>query len=94
MCIFFSWKNIAKVSEINAFYRILENAIYLPAGFLQEQIYHIDSPGFFNFGALGFVTGHELTHGFDDVGKQFDPEGNDKKWWTKGKKTLHGIMSY
>lgn len=32
---------------------------------------------------MGFVTGHELTHGFDDVGKQFDPEGNDKKWWTK-----------
>jgi endothelin-converting enzyme/putative endopeptidase len=68
---------------VNAYYNPLENNINFPAGILQPPFFEqgMDDP--VNYGAIGAVVGHELTHGFDDQGRQFDAEGNLKDWWTK-----------
>ena len=67
---------------VNAYYNPLMNNINFPAGILQPPFFdnHIDDA--VNFGAIGAVIGHELTHGFDDQGRQFDANGNLKDWWT------------
>ncbi len=67
---------------VNAYYRPSMNDITFPAGILQPPFYDksIDDP--VNYGGIGAVIGHELTHGFDDQGSQFDKEGNFKSWWT------------
>lgn len=52
-----------------------------PAGILQEHFFHRDRPRFMNYAAIGFVIGHEITHGFDDMGNQFDVDGNLRRWW-------------
>lgn len=57
---------------MNAFYNSLENCIEFPAGILQGAFFSKDRPNYLNFGAIGFVIGHEITHGFDDRGRQFD----------------------
>jgi predicted metalloendopeptidase len=67
---------------VNAYYDPLENDINFPAGILQPPFYDFRADDAINFGAIGAVIGHELTHGFDDQGAQFDPEGNLKDWWT------------
>lgn len=67
---------------INAYYDPSMNNINLPAGILQAPFFDPDAPAAVNFGAIGFVIGHELTHGFDDQGAQFDGNGNLKDWWT------------
>jgi endothelin-converting enzyme/putative endopeptidase len=68
---------------VNAYYNPLQNNINFPAGILQPPFYDnkIDDP--VNYGAVGSVIGHELTHGFDDEGRQFDAKGNFDEWWTK-----------
>jgi endothelin-converting enzyme/putative endopeptidase len=68
---------------VNAYYDPQMNNINFPAGILQPPFYynHIDDA--VNFGAIGAVIGHELTHGFDDEGRQFDPQGNLRDWWTE-----------
>ncbi|XP_022689226.1 membrane metallo-endopeptidase-like 1 isoform X3 [Varroa jacobsoni] len=75
------WKKHAQVAVVNAFYNSLENCIEFPAGILQGAFFSKDRPNYLNFGAIGFVIGHEITHGFDDRGRQFDKDGNNKNWW-------------
>jgi endothelin-converting enzyme/putative endopeptidase len=67
---------------VNAYYNPLENNINFPAGILQSPYYSAKADAAVNFGGAGAVIGHELTHGFDDEGRQFDARGNLKDWWT------------
>jgi endothelin-converting enzyme/putative endopeptidase len=67
---------------VNAYYNPVENNINFPAGILQPPFYDNKLDDAVNYGAIGAVVGHELTHGFDDEGRQFDPEGNLRDWWT------------
>src|SRR6476469_1393083 len=67
---------------VNAYYDPTENDINFPAGILQPPFYYFKADDALNFGGMGAVIGHELTHGFDDQGALFDPEGNLKNWWT------------
>ena len=68
---------------VNAYYEPLENNINFPAGILQPPFYSNKADDAVNFGAIGAVIGHELTHGFDDEGRQFDADGNLRDWWQK-----------
>jgi endothelin-converting enzyme/putative endopeptidase len=68
---------------VNAYYDPTANNINFPAGILQAPFYSNAAGDPANYGAIGAVIGHELTHGFDDEGRQFDAEGNLKNWWTK-----------
>jgi putative endopeptidase len=67
---------------VNAYYNPQENNINFPAGILQPPFYDPKVDSSVNFGAIGAVIGHELTHGFDDAGSQFDAQGNLHNWWT------------
>jgi len=67
---------------VNAYYRGSMNDINFPAGILQPPFYGNSMDDAVNFGAIGVVIGHELTHGFDDQGRKFDADGNLKDWWT------------
>ena len=67
---------------VNAYYNPLENNINFPAGILQPPFYSAKADDAVNYGAIGAVIGHELTHGFDDQGRQFDARGNLRDWWT------------
>ena len=67
---------------VNAYYNPSMNDINFPAGILQPPMYDPHSTDAENFGHMGAVVGHELTHGFDDQGRQFDGAGNLKDWWT------------
>jgi len=67
---------------VNAYYNPLQNNINFPAGILQPPFYNAKNDPAVNYGAAGAVVGHELTHGFDDQGRQFDARGNLKEWWT------------
>ncbi|CAN7986986.1 unnamed protein product, partial [Ixodes hexagonus] len=66
---------------VNAFYTRSKNFISFPAGVLQPPLYHRNYPRSVNYGGIGVVIGHEITHGFDDKGRQFDQHGNLKQWW-------------
>jgi len=67
---------------VNAYYDPQENDINFPAGILQPPFYDNKMDDAVNFGAIGAVIGHELTHGFDDQGRQYDAQGNLRDWWT------------
>jgi endothelin-converting enzyme/putative endopeptidase len=67
---------------VNAYYNPLQNNINFPAGILQPPFYDFKADDALNFGGIGAVIGHELTHGFDDEGRQFDAQGNLHDWWT------------
>ncbi len=67
---------------INAYYNPLNNEIVFPAGILQAPFYDPEASDAENYGGIGVVIGHELTHGFDDQGCQFDADGNMVNWWT------------
>ncbi len=73
---------------VNAYYNPSMNDINFPAGILQPPFYNAGEPDAVNYGHIGAVVGHELTHGFDDQGRQFDGAGNLADWWTEedGKK--------
>lgn len=75
------WVTHARPAVVNAFYSSIENSIQFPAGILQGQFFSADRPRYMNYGAIGFVIGHEITHGFDDQGRQFDLNGNLFDWW-------------
>lgn len=68
--------------EINAYYDPSTNEICFPAGILQYPFFDMASDDAFNYGAIGAVIGHEMTHGFDDSGRKFDRHGNLRDWWT------------
>lgn len=67
---------------VNAYYSPPRNEIVFPAGILQPPFFDKQADDAVNFGGIGMVIGHELTHGFDDQGRKFDPEGNLRDWWT------------
>ena len=67
---------------VNASYNPTQNNITFPAGILQPPFYDNQADDAMNFGGIGAVIGHELTHGFDDQGSQFDADGNLRNWWT------------
>ncbi|MBX0291730.1 M13 family metallopeptidase [Hymenobacter sp. HSC-4F20] len=68
---------------INAYYNPPMNEIVFPAGYLQPPFFDPAADDAVNYGAIGGVMGHEMTHGFDDQGRQYDSEGNLRDWWTK-----------
>ncbi len=68
---------------INAYYNPTTNEICFPAGILQPPFFNAEADDACNYGAIGVVIGHEMTHGFDDQGAQFDKDGNLKNWWTE-----------
>ena len=67
---------------VNAYYDPTENNINFPAGILQPPFFFKDGDDAVNYGAIGFVIGHEISHGFDDEGRQYDGDGNLKNWWS------------
>ncbi len=67
--------------EVNAYYDPSNNEICFPAGILQYPFFDMTADDAFNYGAIGSVIGHEMTHGFDDSGRHFDMDGNMKDWW-------------
>ncbi len=68
---------------VNAYYNSSNNDINFPAGILQPPFYDFKADTAVNFGGIGVVIGHEMTHGFDDHGSQFDAQGNVRMWWTE-----------
>jgi putative endopeptidase len=68
---------------VNAYYNPSHNEIVFPAGILQPPFFDPQADDAVNYGAIGAVIGHELTHGFDDKGRQFDADGNLRDWWTE-----------
>ena len=68
---------------VNAYYNPLDNEIVFPAGILQPPFFFKDADEAVNYGAIGVVIGHEMTHGFDDQGRKFDKDGNLTEWWTE-----------
>ncbi len=67
---------------VNAYYSPLSNEICFPAGILQAPYFNPDADAAENYGAIGVVIGHEMTHGFDDQGSRFDKDGNFADWWS------------
>lgn len=68
---------------VNAYYNPSTNEITFPAGILQSPFFDANADDAVNYGGIGAVIGHEMTHGFDDQGRQYDADGNLKDWWTK-----------
>lgn len=87
-----NWNKIGKAVDksewsmtpptVNAYYNGAQNNINFPAGILQPPFFDADADYASNYGAIGAVVGHELTHGFDDQGRRFDGKGNLRDWWT------------
>jgi putative endopeptidase len=75
------WGNFTP-STVNASYSPSRNNITFPAGILQPPFYDPNADDAYNYGGIGTVIGHEMTHGFDDQGAKFDPSGNLRNWWT------------
>tara|TARA_R110001583_G_scaffold16041_5_gene65172 strand:- start:35532 stop:37577 length:2046 start_codon:yes stop_codon:yes gene_type:complete len=88
-------KNIAKLGKpvdtekwgmtpqtVNAYYHPLLNEVVFPAAILQPPFFYMNGDDAVNYGAIGVVIGHEMTHGFDDSGRRFDKDGNMRDWWT------------
>ncbi|CAF1425917.1 unnamed protein product [Rotaria magnacalcarata] len=70
-------------TTVNAFYSPSKNQIIFPGGILQSPFFDKNAPKYLNYGGIGVVIGHEITHGFDDSGRQFDKDGNRISWWTQ-----------
>jgi putative endopeptidase len=68
---------------VNAYYHPLLNEIVFPAAILQPPFFYFEADDALNYGAIGAAIGHEMTHGYDDQGRQYDKDGNLKDWWTK-----------
>jgi len=68
---------------VNAYYNPSNNEIVFPAAILQPPFFNPDADDAVNYGAIGVVIGHEMTHGFDDQGRQYDKDGNLNNWWTE-----------
>ena len=68
---------------VNAYYNPRMNEIVFPAGIMQPPFFDPNADDAVNYGGMGAVIGHEITHGFDDQGRQYDAQGNLRDWWTK-----------
>ena len=68
---------------INAYFHPLKNEIVFPAGILQAPFFDVNAEDAYNYGAIGTVIGHEMTHSYDDMGRKFDHKGNLNNWWTE-----------
>ncbi|ORX79354.1 zincin [Anaeromyces robustus] len=75
-------ENIMPAYEVNAVYSPLDNLMSFPAGVLQSPNFDINQPDYINYGNTGSTIGHELTHAFDNNGKNYDAEGKQSNWWT------------
>lgn len=75
---------------VNAYYNPLNNEVVFPAGILQPPFYNPEADAAINYGAIGGVIGHEFSHGFDDQGSKYGPDGNLENWWTEQDKSLFG----
>ena len=76
--------------SVNAYYTPSLNEVVFPAGILQPPFFDPEADDAVNYGAIGAVIGHEMTHGFDDQGRQFDAEGNLRDWWTAADAAAYG----
>lgn len=79
--------------SVNAYYSLSYNEIVFPAGILQKPFFSIEQNMASNFGGFGMVIGHEITHGFDDMGCKFDSKGNLKNWWTPNDFKKYNMMA-
>jgi putative endopeptidase len=68
---------------VNAYFNPLQNEIVFPAGILQPPFFDVNADDAVNYGAIGVVIGHEITHGYDDKGREYDADGNLNDWWTE-----------
>jgi predicted metalloendopeptidase len=78
---------------VNAFYSPSLNSINFPAGILQPPFFNVDADDPVNYGAIGAVIGHEMSHGFDDRGRQFDGQGNLRDWWQKSDADAYKVQA-
>jgi len=78
---------------INAYFHPLKNEIVFPAGILQKPFFNPEADDAINYGAIGTVIGHEMTHSYDDQGSKFDHEGNLNNWWTEEDKKLFDVKA-
>ena len=76
------WRWVFTPQTVNAFYSAANNEITFPAGILQPPFFDVDADDAINYGAIGSVIGHEISHGFDDQGRKSDGDGNLRDWWT------------
>ena len=74
---------LMNVQTVNAYYNPATNEICFPAAILQPPFFNMNADDAVNYGAIGVVIGHEMTHGFDDQGRQYDKDGNLVDWWTE-----------
>src|SRR6187397_2621419 len=72
---------------INAYYNPVRNEIVFPAAILQPPFFNLEADDAVNYGAIGAVIGHEMSHAFDDKGSRYDGEGNLRNWWTPEDRT-------
>ncbi|CAG2114187.1 unnamed protein product, partial [Medioppia subpectinata] len=77
----YDWKELSGVAVVNAYYHQLKNLVVMPAGILQGVFFNKDRPNYLNYGSIAYVSGHEIIHGFDDGGRQYDSSGNLRNWW-------------
>jgi len=85
-----AWPTSTNPSIVNAFYSPTQNAMIFPAGILVDPFYNGDYPMSMNLGTIGLVMGHELLHGFDNNGRQFDKDGLRRQWWDDNVITAFG----
>lgn len=78
---------------VNAYYNPTTNEICFPAGILQPPFFYLDGDDAVNYGAIGVVIGHEMSHGFDDQGSKYDKEGNISNWWTEDDKIAFDLRT-
>ncbi|KAJ8668519.1 hypothetical protein QAD02_010182 [Eretmocerus hayati] len=83
------WTTNRNAAIVNAYYYVQKNSFEIPAGFLRRPFYHSNRPKYLNFGALGSIVGHEITHGFDNEGRKNDKDGNQVDWWQTSTKTKY-----
>ncbi|XP_053206439.1 neprilysin-2-like isoform X1 [Panonychus citri] len=76
------WTRTQKISDTNAYYSGNDNALFIPMGLLLPEIFSPNLPNYLNYGTIGYAIAHEMTHGFDDLGRHFDKFGNNNNWWS------------